>query len=485
MKLNRRSFRRARILVLALFVSMIFSLFGVNAQSPGAEPLGDLLTTTTQEVGATHAPHSAPTAQEDTHHAFPKVLLLLLLILLLAKLGGDLFERIAQPAVLGELLFGIVLGNLALFQLGHLDDLVGYIVNDPGASAFIRLVGELGVVLLLFEVGLEATVGEMISVGTSSLLVASIGVVTPMALGYAVGALFLPSEPWTVHLFIAVVLAATSVGITARVLADIGRTQTREAKVILGAAVIDDVLGLIVLAVVQGIVAAAIGGAALSITGVALIVAKALGFFILSIAAGVLLSKKLFRWATYLRGKGVLLAVTLGWCFLISYLGTLAGLAPIVGAFAAGLVLEEATFADWEGGERHLEELMHPITTFLVPVFFVNMGMQVDLHVFADMSVLGFAAVLTLAAIAGKQACALGVLEPGLNRKAIGIGMIPRGEVGLIVASIGASLRTPDGHPLINASAFSATVIMVILTTMVTPPILKWQMSKRSANIQR
>lgn len=459
--------------MLALFVSIVFSIFGVGAKPPAEAGI----TSSATELAERAAPIA--TQKEPDHHSFPKVLLLLLIMLVFAKIGGDLFERIGQPAVLGELFFGIVIGNLALFRLHALEEFVQRVQHDPGARGFIRLIGELGVVLLLFEVGLQSTVAEMVSVGVSSFLVATLGVIAPTLLGFGVGRFFLPEEPWTVHLFIAVVLAATSVGITARVLGDIGKMQTREARIILGAAVIDDILGLIVLAVVQGIVAAAAGGQPLRGVDVTIIVVKALGFFVLAIISGMLISKHLFRWATYLRVKGVLLSLTLGWCFLIAYLGTLAGLAPIVGAFASGLVLEEATFSDWEGRETPLEELLRPITTFLVPVFFVNMGMQVDLRVFGNVSVLGFAAVLTLAAIVGKQVCAFGAVERGLNRKAIGIGMIPRGEVGLIVASIGATLRTAEGHPLIGPTAFSATVIMVIITTMVTPPVLKWAMTSR------
>lgn len=416
---------------------------------------------------------------EPADTAVNKVLLVLLIIIVAGKLGGDLFERIHQPAVLGELFVGIILGNLALLRIPTVHGFVGSYFHDPGVERFVSILAHIGVVLLLFEVGLEATVKEMVSVGPSSLLVAVLGVVAPMFLGYTVGKLFLPHEPWTVHLFLAAVLAATSVGITARVLQDLNQMHIREAKIVLGAAVIDDILGLVVLAVVQGIVGAAAGGKSITVWAIAWIMIRALGFFVLAVIIGVLASKHIYRWASFLRVKGVLLTLAIAWCFLIAFLGTQFGLAPIVGAFAAGLVLEEATFDDWEGREEQLEDLLRPVTTFLVPVFFVYMGMGVNLSLFANVSLLGFAAVLTIAAIIGKQICALGGVEHGLNRLAIGIGMIPRGEVGLIVASIGTTLRTPEGHPLIGAEAFSASVIMVAITTMATPPVLKWALQRK------
>jgi Kef-type K+ transport system membrane component KefB len=424
-----------------------------------------------------------PTEDGGHHDAdvLQQILLALMLILLLAKVGGDLFERIGQPAVLGELIFGMVLGNLSLFHLDILSGPVGRIFHQPEVNHFVTMLAELGVILLLFQVGLESTVREMVSVGLSSLVVAVLGVIAPIGLGFLVGQAFLPHEPWTVHLFLGAVLAATSVGITARVLTDLGKMHLRESKVILGAAVIDDILGLVVLAAVQGIVAATNAGQSISLVSIGWLVLKAVLFFVIAIVLGVLVSRRLYVWATYLRGKGVLLTITLIWCFLIAYLSALIGLAPIVGAFAAGLVLEEATFSNWHGRDEQLEKILKPVCDFMVPVFFVHMGMRVDLSVFGQVNILGFAAVLTLAAIVGKQICSLGVMERGLNRLVVGLGMIPRGEVGLIVASIGASMRTSEGHPVISPDTFSATVIMVVLTTMITPPVLKWALNRKAA----
>lgn len=497
-------------LLAALLVALVFAVAGIaprtTAAAVGAGGNGTTSASIKHAVPASQTPaaaqpvdiaHTRPSTEDlisagtplggsnaetspssVAHHTLPRILLALFLMLTLAKIGGDLFERIGQPAVLGELMFGILLGNLGLLKLDMLEPFVQHVIRDSQVQVFITILAELGVILLLFEVGLESTVHEMMSVGVTATLVAVIGVIVPMALGYGLGAVFLPHEPYTVHLFIAAVLAATSVGITARVLKDLGKMQLRESKIILGAAVIDDILGLVVLAVVQGIAQAALTGQSMSIGAVLAIIAKAGAFFLAAILVGMLISKRLYRVATYLQGQGVLITLTLGWCFLIAYLGTLVGVAPIVGAFAAGLVLEAATFADWRGREAEIEDLIRPLTAFLVPVFFVHTGMGVDLRVLANTSILGFAALLTTAAILGKQACALVVREPGLNRMAVGIGMVPRGEVGLIIATIGASMRTPKGHPLVSGPTYSAVVLVVLLTTVVTPPALKWSLAR-------
>ena len=389
------------------------------------------------------------------------VLLALAVILAGAKLGGDVAERIGQPAVLGELVVGIVLGNL---------DLVGVPWFRTVASDHtIDVLARLGVVLLLFEVGLESTVGDMLKVGGRSLLVAVLGVVTPWALGWWVGALLLPDASPYVHAFLGATLTATSVGITARVLKDLGRAQSPEARIILGAAVIDDVLGLVILAVVAGVITAADRGSDLSYPAVGVIVAKALLFLGGALVLGVAVSPRLFALAGRLRGSGLLLTTALVFCFVVAYLASAVGLAAIVGAYAAGLVLE----AD----KRRLEELVRPIGTLLVPVFFVLMGMRVELRSFAHPDVLGLALLLTLAAIAGKQACALGGLGAALDRLSIGIGMIPRGEVGLIFANLGLSL-TLHGERIVSPAIFSGLVIMVLLTTLITPPALKWSLAR-------
>ncbi|HEX9298099.1 MAG TPA: cation:proton antiporter [Polyangiaceae bacterium] len=401
------------------------------------------------------------------------VVLGLAVILLLAKAGGEIAVRLRQPPVLGELVVGVLLGNLARLGFPQLEPLK----TDP----FIDMFARLGVLILLFEVGLESTVAQMLKIGASSLLVAMLGVVAPFALGWLVGARLLPDQSVYVHAFLGATLCATSIGISARVLADMGRSRTGEARVILGAAVIDDVLGLAVLAVVSGVITAANEGLSVSYGAIALMLVKAMLFLAGSLALGVYLSPKLFFLASRLQSRGVLLVVGLGFCFLLSWASGVIGLAPIVGAFAAGLILEEVHYRDFTArGEYGLEVLVHPIAGFLVPVFFVLMGMRTDLSSLARMEVLGLAVALTTAAIIGKQLCSLGVLTRGVDRLSVGIGMIPRGEVGLIFANVGSTLVV-NGAPVVDSSTFSAVVVMVIVTTVVTPPALKWRLSRLSS----
>ena len=394
----------------------------------------------------------------------------LLVILVGAKLGGALFDLLGQPAVLGELLAGVVIGNLGL---------LGFHAFEPLRSDLgISILAQIGVLFLLFQVGLESDVKKMMAVGASSLLVALLGVVVPMVFGYFVSAWFFPSHNTLSHWFVGATLTATSVGITARVLGDLGRTASKEGRVILGAAVIDDVLGLIVLAVVAGIIEAANRGAAFDPSTVLWIVGKSFLFLLGAVIVGAWVSKHSFRLATRLRGHGILLSVALAFCFGLALLAGKAGLAPIVGAFAAGLVLDEVHYRDLrerKAETRDIHELLQPLATFLVPVFFVLMGTRVDLGAFGQPGVLGFAGMLTLVAMLGKQACSLGVLEQDCDRLAVGLGMIPRGEVGLIFAGIGATL-TIAGERVVDGSVYSAVVVMVALTTMVTPPLLVWRL---------
>jgi Na+:H+ antiporter len=401
----------------------------------------------------------------------------LVLILVGAKLGGALFESFGQPAVLGELLAGVAIGNLGLLGIHALEPLR----SDVGIS----ILAQIGVLFLLFQVGLESDMKKMMAVGGSSLLVALLGVVTPMVLGFFVSSWFFPTHHALTHWFVGATLTATSVGITARVLADLDRTASQEGRIILGAAVIDDVMGLIVLAVVAGIIQAADQGAAFDPATVIWIVGKSLAFLVGAIVVGRWLSKHGFRLATRLRGEGVLLSVALVFCFGLAFLAGISGLAPIVGAFAAGLVLDEVHYRELRarhGETRTMRELLQPIATFLVPVFFVLMGIRVDVSAFAESGVLGFAAVLTLVAALGKQACSLGVLEKGCDRLAVGLGMIPRGEVGLIFAGIGATL-TIAGERVVDGAVFSAVVVMVALTTLMTPPLLVWRLRQLDGKV--
>jgi Kef-type K+ transport system membrane component KefB len=429
-----------------------------------------------QNAFAEAAGHSDPIAP---------ALLAIFIVLLAAKLGGELFERLSLPAVLGELIAGIALGNLVLVNpaWNFLEPLRVTPIREDWAL-IIDSLGRFGVIILLFEVGLESTVKGMMKVGKSALLVAVLGVIAPFLLGFAVSWIFIKNLPPAlaaavpgfnlnfVHLFMGAVLCATSVGITARVFKDLGKLQTKEAQIILGAAVIDDVLGLIILAVVSGIISAAEMGRALDIGSILRLIGVAVLFLVGSLTVGSFLVPRIMGQLAKLRTGGMMIVSALLFCFGMAYMANAVGLAPIVGAFAAGLLLEEIHFKKFRE-EIAIEQLIKPISAFLVPVFFVLMGIQVRLETFAQLSVLGVAAGLTIAAIAGKQVCGLGVLERGVDRLSVGIGMIPRGEVGLIFAGAGRLLK------VIDDATFSAAVIMVIVTTLITPPVLKMVLARR------
>lgn len=464
-------------------------------------------------ASSVQAPQRSVEAQETVNHSDPiaPIVAALAVMLVGAAVGRHLTEKIGQPGVLGELLAGVIIGNVFYF-LGS--DLVTILRDGPVAdeilekvlhqditwlqaaretlpgSAFASANGQgeriirilsgphalsivntvhaidvfsrLGVIILLFLVGLESSVREMTKVGLSAFLVAVAGVVTPFALGHLSSWWLIPQALPRVHMFVGATLCATSVGITARVLRDLGTLQSREAQIILGAAVVDDVLGLVILAIVGGIVAS--GSFDFHTTWV--ISAKATLFLVSIVALGSLIAPAIIKWLAGLRIRGGKLLLPFVFLFIMSWLANLIGLAPIVGAFLAGLVLEEGYFDTFEGNERTLQDLIQPLEALIVPVFFVLMGAQVKLELFLDPTVVGMAAVLTVAAVVGKQVCGL-VVSPKLNRMTVSAGMIPRGEVGLIFASVGRGLGVVDD------ALFSALVIMVIVTTLITPPYLK------------
>lgn len=406
----------------------------------------------------------------------PEVLLGLALILVVAKVCGALFEKFKQPAVLGELIGGILVGNLALIGFNAAEFLK--------QNEVIGALGEIGVIILLFEVGLESSLGEMLEVGWSSLLVALAGTIGSFFLGWGVAAYLLPESARLAHLFIGASLCATSVGITARVLKDMGKLRTREARIILGSAVIDDVLGLLILAVMVGAIKAAATGTPLSVAAVFIIAAKALIFVAGAIVPGRYLVRQLFRWMGRFEGEGMLLTVAIAFCFLFAWAAARVGLAPMIGAFAAGLVLDDMHFELLPGHEkRDLQHLLEPVSALAVPIFFVLVGLKVDLSALAHASLLGFALALTLAALAGKQLCSLALVERGINRLAIGFGMVPRGEVELIFASVGAGLILPNASgasgAVITPATYGAIVVMVIATTLFAPPALKWSLARK------
>lgn len=466
----QRMSRVAGVVGLVFFVSLLGSvLFGGHATA--SEP---------QAAAAAHVDTvHAEGVHEEEHgsgHADPvaPVLLGVVIILLTARIGGRIFEKFGQPSVLGELVFGVLVGNAHLVGIPFFSSIVG--------DAHIDILSRLGVIVLLFMVGLESNIREMAKVGVPAFLVATVGVIAPFVLGYFVSRWFFPDVDPNVHIFIGAALTATSVGITARVFKDLGKLDLPEAKIILGAAVIDDVMGLIVLSVVSGIITTG----SLSWGNVAVITAKSFAFLIGAIALGSYAAPRIGRYVTTIPTRGLKLITALIFAFVFSWTANLIGLATIVGAFAAGLILDDVHFSGMkrknhhgkEEDEFHIEDLVQPIADFLVPVFFVLMGMQVRLETFTDAKVLSVAAGLSVAAILGKQVCGL-VVKKGYDRLVIGLGMIPRGEVGLIFAAIG------KGLGVVNDSVFSAIVIMVIVTTLATPPALKFALDRGAAKKPR
>ena len=416
------------------------------------------------------AVHPTTAMASEGHGPDPAIWLSLAGILLVAKLGAEAAVRLKQPPVLGELLAGILLGNLTLVGV----DVFAHIAED----STIEFLAEFGVVLLLFEVGLESTLTEMRKVAPQSGLVAVIGVIAPMVLGYGTSYAVMPEGSTSLHLFVGATLAATSVGITARVLKDLNAMGRVETRVILGAAVIDDVLGLIVLAIVSAIAAQGHMPDALGLTK---IIGLAAGFLLGSLLLGAYVMPGFFRASSKLRTPGVLGAISIGLCLLLAGLAAVAGLAAIVGAFAAGLILDEVHVQPFGKKSKHdLSELVAPIVAVVAPIFFVRTGMLVQLAG-TTVDALLLAGGLSVVAILGKLVAGLGVRGSQGDRMTVGIGMIPRGEVGLIFANVGHSIVV-DGHPLIEPGVYMAVVLMVMVTTVVTPPWLAVRLRKVQAN---
>lgn len=402
------------------------------------------------------------------------LLFALAVLVVAAKVGGLVAEACRQPPVLGELLVGIGLGNLAPWVLG------GQGVHFVGANPALAFLAEIGVLVLLFEIGLEADLRALARVGLSSGLVATIGVAIPIALGWAGAAWLLPDSPWLVHVFLGATLSATSVAITARVLTDLGAVQSREGQIILGAALLDDVLGLVVLAVVSGMATgSAVGAAGVTAASIAGIVARAVLFLGATVVLGHYLAGPIVRLTARTGHPEAMLVVGLALCFTLAYAAELVGLADIVGAFAAGLLLDPyGRGVRTREQDATLAELLRPIRALLVPLFFVLVGIHVEVDSLLMPATLALASVLTVIAIVSKLAAALGVVTRGVRRLAVGVGMVPRGEVGLIFAGIGTRLAV-DGQPLLSQMEYSAVVLMVLVTTLVGPAALGWTLSPR------
>jgi Kef-type K+ transport system membrane component KefB len=408
----------------------------------------------------TALPSAAATAGGEGGHS-ATVLFVVAVLVLVAKAGGLAALRLGAPAVLGELLAGVCLANVPPLLLGGAG--IGFARSDPA----LQVLAEIGVLILLFDVGLEADLRHMIRVGWAALLVALTGVAAPMLLGFLAAAWLLPDAPTMVHVFVGATLSATSVGITARVLKDLDAIHSREGRIILGAAVVDDILGLVILAVVSA--ATATAGEGVSGGMIAGLLLRATVFLAATIGLGMFLSGPIARLAAATRQPRMIVVFGLALCFALAFAAEQIGLAGVIGAFAAGLMLDPyGEGVPSQEGDVTLKELMEPLGDLFVPLFFVLMGVQVDLSSLADPSALALGAVLIVVGIAGKLVCGAAAVGRGLRRLAIGFGMVPRGEVGLIFAGIGATL-TVAGEPLLSKGMFTAIVLMVLVTTLVAP----------------
>jgi Kef-type K+ transport system membrane component KefB len=390
----------------------------------------------------------------DHGEATAAFLLALAAALIGAKLFGELAERVGQPAVLGELLVGVLLGPSVL----------GLVPLSQG----VLLVSEIGVVLLLFEVGLETDLNELLRVGAPALSVALAGMALPFVGGWIVARGF--GLPSLTAIFVGAALTATSIGITARVLSELSVLKTREGQIILGAAVVDDVLGLVVLAVVGQIAEAG----SLSVPQAARSVALSIGFLVVALLLGIPLGRRLIDWVGRGRVRGMLVAAAVSFALLVAWAADRVGSAPIVGAFAAGIALARTN-------RRHdIDEALKPAVDLFAPIFFVAVGAQVDVRLLnpflsENRAALGLALALTLVGFLGKFLagfCAWG----DLRRSFVGAGMVPRGEVGLIFASLG---RQNGALP---PRAFVAVVLAVFATTFLAPPLLKLLAPKKPAS---
>ncbi len=390
--------------------------------------------------------------------SIPGLFLTLAAILVAAKLMGELAERIGQPAVLGELLAGVLLGGSVL----------GVVPTAGAAGEVVHVLAELGVVLLLFEIGLETDLREMFRAGPAALAVATVGVVLPFLFGFLYWA-YVPhaasggSVDLTIAaIFVGATLTATSVGITARVLSDLRRMNTLEARIIIGAAVIDDVLGLVILSVVSGLAA----GATIAPLSILRIFAVAVGFLVVAVLAGRFVAPHLFDLVVRMRVRYVLLVAAIAFVLGLSAVAATAGSALIIGAFAAGLILSGTNQFDT------IEREVRPVGSIFTPIFFVSVGASVNVRLLdptreGASGLLGVAAVLTLLAIVGKVAAGWAAPWAQFRRVVVGVGMIPRGEVGLIFADIGRRAG------ILNEAVFGAILLMVMATTFVAPPGLK------------
>ena len=431
---------------------------------------------------ATEAVVETGAGADNAAFVLAAVLLSLVTVFVASKVGGEICARINLPPVLGELVGGVVVGVSALgilvFPEGGAtasDSLLMTVLTNtsdltPEAAAevfsaqseVISLLSEIGVIVLLFEIGLESDLKELIRVGPQAAVVATVGVVAPFVAGTA-GLYYLFGVPAIPSIFAGAALTATSIGITAKVLSELGRLTSKEGQIIIGAAVLDDVLGIVVLAVVASLVKTG----EIQVSNVLVLVASAGIFLIGTIVVGRFLGPLYVKLVDELNTRGNLLLISLTIAFALAYIATVIQLEAILGAFAAGLVLAETE------KRKELEEQVLPLADFFVPIFFVCVGASTDLSVLnptvpSNREGLTIASFLIVVAIVGKVITGFTVFgQAKLNKLAIGVGMIPRGEVGLVFAGVGAASGA------LSESTEAAIIVMVILTTFLAPPLLR------------
>jgi Na+:H+ antiporter len=389
------------------------------------------------------------------------ILVDLFIIFAAAKLGGELFLRAKQPAIVGEVLAGVIIGPYALGLIGEpssdLTDLFGgdQEAAEEALNVVYDVIAELGVIILLFFVGLETKLSELMAVRTRAIAVGVLGVIFPWVLGF--GFVYSSGQGDVESAFVATAMVATSVGITARVLSDLGVMRSEEARIILGAAIVDDILGLLLLAVVSSW-----GEDDFDLLEIGLTASLAIVFVVFAASVGTRVTRRYSMHFERLHLENGPFLVAMLLMLGLSALAGVIGLAAIIGAFLAGLILAEAE----ESFE--LQRQARPVYEFLTPFFFVIIGTNVDLDAFTDTEVLAIAIGVTLLAIAGKLAGGM-LGSRGLHARSaaiVGVGMVPRGEVGLVVAGIGAGIGA------VSDDMFAVVVFMSIATTLMAPPVL-------------
>lgn len=489
----------APVVTLALIASLFFAANQSAAveESPVTEEAFDIVSTeTTQASPSTdHSDQTADHEEGGGHGEFGTLFLFFAVLLISAKIGG-IVEKFGQPAVLGELLAGIVLSLIAYLGVSQIDQ-----IRHNEIFAFLA---EIGAVILLFEIGLESNVRDLLKVGPNAVAVAIIGVVAPFVAGtFLVGPWLLPHAPNITHLFLGASMVATSVGITASVFKSLNILKNRSCQTVLGAAVIDDILGLLVLAIVSAIAS----GGDVSAGFIARLSLEAFAFLAGSLVLGGLIANQASNLFSKIHtGQGMKLALAFSFALGFAYLATLVGLAPIVGAFAAGLVLDAVHFKSFDAptvsqalrelhikiskrkksaaqlnkiinhvNHTHIEDMISSLSLIFVPLFFAYTGLQIEIDSLLNPNVYLIAGIASVIAILGKVVAGLAAKGSLTERLLVGASMVPRGEVGLIFASIGKSLGA------LNAEAFSVIVLVVIITTFIAPPIIKILALKQKA----